>query len=243
MFNELVRIVAATQNAQEAENKRRLLWEQEQEAKTSQKQADMEKKMLEFQSEIVSLRSKLETLSRSPSIAPTNLPILQFPPSTAFIPQVDTNRAAISPISPVSQPSPFQQPMFVQGSSSDELNTSISYAHADPASSTSPPHISQPHPQGSRGVSESGLQSITPDPSPHLAFSQPSVPSPPSSKDNRPSKRNRRRRSLSQSSDGSDSSSSSSSAIQDRPRKRISHHDTRCYTINVSETIIIYLSI
>ncbi|KJA29931.1 hypothetical protein HYPSUDRAFT_174932 [Hypholoma sublateritium FD-334 SS-4] len=230
MLTELVRIVAATQNAQEAELKRRREWEEEQEVKAARKQAEMEQKMLDLHSEILTLRSKLETVG-TPVEAPTpNLPTPQFTPAVSFMPQMGIT----SPISPVSQtqPSPYQQPMFVQGSSIDgQVYSSTRYTRVDSTYAGPQPSTAQPMPQiPQQAFTEPGFQSITPDPSPHLSFIEASISSPlPSSK---PSKRHRRRRSQSRSSDDSSSSASSGSSAPSRPRKRISHHDTRCYTIN-----------
>lgn len=236
MLAELVRIVAATQNAQEAELKRRREWEEEQEVKAARKQAEMEQKMLDLHSEILTLRSKLETVGTPVEALTPNMPTPQFTPAVSFMPQMGIT----SPISPVSQtqPSPYQQPMFVQGSSNDgQASSSNRYTRVDSTYAAPQPSTAQPMPQiPQQAFTEPGFQSITPDPSPHLSFTEASRASPvPSSK---PSKRHRRRRSQSRSSDDSSSSASSGSSGPSRPRKRISHHDTRCYTINVSGNIL-----
>ena len=235
MLAELVRIVAATQNAQEAELKRRRAWEEEQEAKAAHKQAEMEKKMLDLRSEILTLRSKLETVNTPIEVPTPNLPTPQFTPAVAFMPQMGIT----SPISPVSQtqPSPYQQPMFVQGSSNDgQVSSNSRYTRMD-SPYPAPSSITQATPQiPQQAFNDLGLQSITPDPSPHLSFTEASRASPlPSSK---PSKRHRRRRSHSRSSENGSDTASSASSVPSRPRKRISHHDTKCYTIGVSGNIL-----
>lgn len=230
MFAELVRIVTATQTAQEAEFKRRLAWEQEQETKAVQNKEDMEKKMLDLYTEITTLRSKLDTLANPPP--PTNTFIHsthQFAPSTTFVQHTNGNTKMASPISPASQSSSSQQPMFIQGSS----RGSFSGTHADTVYSGVQPNVSYSQFQvdiSQPASTQPTLQPITPDPSPHLTFVETSR-SPSSS--SRPSKR-QRRRSQTQSSDDGNASSSSSSSVANRTRKRRSHHDTRCYTINVS---------
>ncbi|KAF7355452.1 hypothetical protein MSAN_01462000 [Mycena sanguinolenta] len=106
---ELVALVASTKQtkqAQEIERTRRLAWEQEQEAKYVQRQAEMERQMLEMRNEIAQLRSLLGATTTSPAIANLRHP-----------------RPA-SPISPISQPSSHAQ-QFVQGSST--LSDALQY--------------------------------------------------------------------------------------------------------------------
>jgi hypothetical protein len=56
---ELLRFLASTREAQEIENKRRIAWEQEQEAKHKFRQAEMERRMLEMQQEIAALKARV----------------------------------------------------------------------------------------------------------------------------------------------------------------------------------------
>lgn len=56
---ELLRFLASTREAQEIENKRRIAWEQEQEAKYKLRQAEMERRMLEMQQEIAALKARV----------------------------------------------------------------------------------------------------------------------------------------------------------------------------------------
>jgi hypothetical protein len=101
---ELVSLVASSKQAQEIERTRRLAWEKEQEAKYIQRQAEMERQMLEMRSEIVHLRS-LVNANHSGLFTPYT--------GSPAIANLRHPRPA-SPISPVSQPSSQQ---FVQGSS------------------------------------------------------------------------------------------------------------------------------
>ncbi|KAJ7498763.1 hypothetical protein FB451DRAFT_1202938 [Mycena latifolia] len=103
---ELVALVASTKHAQEIERTRRLAWEKEQEAKYIQRQAEMERQMLEMRNELSTLRS-LINVNHSPTFTPHN--------GSPAIANLRHPRPA-SPISPVSQPSSHSQ-QFIQGSS------------------------------------------------------------------------------------------------------------------------------
>ncbi|KAF4574958.1 hypothetical protein EYR36_006312 [Pleurotus pulmonarius] len=73
---ELLRIVATTKEAQEIERRRRLAWEQEQESKFIQRQAEMERQMFEMRQQIASLQAMVHP-SSSPNIlhrTPDNTP-------------------------------------------------------------------------------------------------------------------------------------------------------------------------
>ncbi|KAJ7180260.1 hypothetical protein C8R43DRAFT_395004 [Mycena crocata] len=121
---ELVALVASTKQAQEIERTRRLAWEQEQEAKYIQRQAEMERQLLDMRNEISHLRSLINT-NRSPLFTPHN-----GSPAMAHL----SHPQPASPISPVSQPSSYSQ-QFVQGSSCLHPPQSIStlnYALQEP---------------------------------------------------------------------------------------------------------------
>ncbi|KAJ6539498.1 hypothetical protein B0H19DRAFT_1002927 [Mycena capillaripes] len=102
---ELVSLVASTKHAQEIERTRRLAWEQEQEIEYIQRQAEMERQILDMRTEIAHLRSLVHA-NRSPQYTPYTSPAIA---------NLRHPRPA-SPISPVSQPSSHSQ-QFVQGSS------------------------------------------------------------------------------------------------------------------------------
>lgn len=111
-------MLAATKEAQEIERKRRLAWEQEQEAKYTQRQAEMERQMLEMRQEIQSLKG-------------TTGPNVNMSPGNDRA-QVTTNQAQTHTLpTAIQQPSPqpSQSPVpvssrsqtrhtFIQGSSS-----------------------------------------------------------------------------------------------------------------------------
>ncbi|KAK7054206.1 hypothetical protein R3P38DRAFT_2855776 [Favolaschia claudopus] len=105
--HELVALIASAKQEQELERTRRLAWEQEQEAKYVQRQAEMERQLLDMRNEIALLRALISPSSAAPAIAN-----LQHP------------RPA-SPVSPVSQPSSHSQQLFVQGSSRSSLNDAL----------------------------------------------------------------------------------------------------------------------
>jgi hypothetical protein len=106
-FAELMGLMTATQQAQLGESQRRLAWEQEQEARYAQKQADMEHRMSEMFEEIKSLRSTINALNNNNSasavVSPSHAP---SPPTS----QLPTTPASIQPASP-SLPA-FQSPFF-----------------------------------------------------------------------------------------------------------------------------------
>ena len=190
--------------------------------------------MLEMSNELTSLRATFNSFRGS-----SGIDTLQTPPfvaSPVLQPQSSAGVQPGSSMSPPPQPS-FTQPLFVQGSSS-LTSTQPHQRSASPLVSS--PSVPSPAVEVmSESISQPVVQSITPDPSPHLSF----VPSPhfsfvetsrtsPTSS-GRPAKRKHKRVPSISSSDGN-SSSSSSSSDSERRRKRTNHHDTRCYTIHVS---------
>ncbi|KAF8138462.1 hypothetical protein EV363DRAFT_1393914 [Boletus edulis] len=66
---ELLRFLASTREAQEIEHKRRVAWEQEQEAKYKFRQAEMERRMLEMQQEIAALKARVAFSSPASSLS------------------------------------------------------------------------------------------------------------------------------------------------------------------------------
>ncbi|KAL0577067.1 hypothetical protein V5O48_004910 [Marasmius crinis-equi] len=96
---ELLRIVSATKEAQEAERDRRIAWEKEQEVRQDQRQAELEKQVLDLRKEVLTLRQFVHTQS----------PNVPNPPHLS------------TPILPNDHP---PTPMFIQGSSSRPLQTS-----------------------------------------------------------------------------------------------------------------------
>lgn len=216
---ELLRVVSATREAQEIERKRRLAWEQEQEAKYTQRQAEMERQMFEMRQEISSLRS---VGSVNPSM-PSGLFIPQFNGSPGIPLQGHLQPA--SPISPVSQPSSHSQHAFVHGPSNSSFSNQQPY-YSEPSNDI------QPQQQPEITVVEPPQHSVTPSPSPQPAFVEPSLLQPETSAP----PVNARKRQTSELSDderGESSDSESSASRPERPLKRASHHDKRCLTIHV----------
>lgn len=217
VVQELFRIVVATRDSQEIERKRRLAWEQEQEAKYTQRQAEMERQMLELRQEI----SKLRSASTNP------------PPSSGLLTPQYSNSPALavqrpqlaSPVSPVSQPSSYTHPMFVQGSSTQPMHSHATHFD-EPNYNTQQQTFEEPTP-----AIEPPPSSVTPAPSPHFSFVHSSQMHETSA-----SPANRRKRASSQlSSDEEDNGDSSDSSVSThgRPAKRRSGHDKRCLTVHV----------
>lgn len=227
---ELLRIVSATREAQEIERKRRLAWEQEQEAKYTQRQAEMERRLFEMRQEIVTLRSTVGTTSGTTNNN-TSMPTTIPPPASGlFTPQYNLSPAMpelrpqqpVSPISPLTQSAPHSQTMFMQGSSNNPLPGPMQQPQQE---------VSQPQPQIPLPTLQPLPQSVTPSPSPQLTFVEP--PLPPDSEASTPP-RTRKKRLNSELSSSDEGSSSSSESNAGRPLKRVNHHDRRCLTIHVS---------
>ncbi|KAF8640016.1 hypothetical protein AX17_001260 [Amanita inopinata Kibby_2008] len=129
---ELIRLVSTTRDAHEIERKRRLAWEQEQEAKFAQRQAETERCMLEMRQEIQTLRAMLGSngkplissqqalqVSKSPlEQQPTRQPVTGlFMPHSSMSPAMQGQSIPLQ--TPTSQCSTLSQSTFVQGSSNN----------------------------------------------------------------------------------------------------------------------------
>ena len=215
-------MIAATRQAQLGESQRRLAWEQEQEARYVQRQADMEHKMLEMFEEIKALRSTINALNNStPVVSPFNAsspPTSHLPTTPVSIQPASPSLPALLP--PFSHPQPLRMP--VQESTSNSLPTASASSHSNPIST-------QPY-QGHTfqiPLVPSSCDPLTPGTSPQVESPEQATSTSP-----RPKKRKKKRK-PSPSSDNDGSTSSSSSYATTRPRKRRSNHDTQCYTIHV----------
>ena len=113
--------MTATRDSQEIERQRRLAWEQEQEQKYAQKQADLEKLIIEMRQEISRLRSLGNTELSDP-----------------------TTQSASS-ASPISQYSSDMYPSFVQGSSTDLFAGGPTYGNDVQELQSASPGISPPY--------------------------------------------------------------------------------------------------
>lgn len=116
---ELLRFLTSTREAQEIEHKRRLAWEQEQEAKYNLRQAEMERRMLEMQQEITTLKSRVTFSSPASSSssavhAHSNTVVSQHP-QLAYPPFV----------SPPQQPTPRTSPTLSHTSTHSTLSSPL----------------------------------------------------------------------------------------------------------------------
>lgn len=202
-------MLKATKESQEIERKRRLAWEQEQEAKYTQRQAEMERQMLEMRQEIVTLKAAIGLHPDMPANdrrqpAVVNLPIAVQGSNPQVLLQQPTPQTSQSPVSTSSQP--FSQPIFVQGSSSRPYSQPSTTA-ARPSS----PEVMVVEPPSPQFITVEGSQ-LHPD-----------APNP------------RKRPTPDPDSDEDDESSASEDDEQPtrRPIKRASGHDKRCLTIQV----------
>jgi hypothetical protein len=200
----LMGMITATRQAQLGESQRRLVWEQEQEARYAQRQADMEHRMLEMLEEIKTLRSTINALNNSAPVV--SLSNASSP--TAHLPTTPASIQPASPIWPALQP-PFSHSQLQRMLIRDSPNNS------DP---TEPPSNHVP----------STCDPLTPGTSPQVESSEQATPA-----SSKPRKRKKKRKPSPSSDDDDGSTSSSSSSAICRPQKRKNNHDTQCYTIHV----------
>lgn len=197
--------------------------------------------MQDMLNEITSLRSTVNILTSPSPSPPTNASSPQFNMSPFMAQQINPYFQPASPISPVSQHSTYQ-PIFVQGSSNGSLPSANQNTYQ--VGQVVRPQISQPNHAPPPCLEKSPRldvqlphQAAAPDPSPQLTSLDSSTPS---SSSGLNLKGKKRRKSVKPSDDGSSSSSSSSSGSAiSRSRKRLNHHDTRCYTIQVSLSFLL----
>lgn len=206
---ELLRFLASTREAQEIENKRRIAWEQEQEAKHRLRQAEMERRMLEMQQEIAALKARVTFSTSSSSItASVNVhrnPALPQHSQFEYAPLVSSPQQPTPCTSPTlshpSTPAAFYSPRAgqpVAGPSTDPV--------PDPAeASTSASYLASPLLPPTRFVNVNPLSSL--------------------------------RNVTGHSAAGSDSEEERNGDDDSPPpqyrMRRKNHHDTRCLTIQV----------
>ena len=212
--------MVTARDAATAERERRIAWEKEQEAKATQKQAEMERQILNMRQELSMLKAYI---SMHPNMAPPaelqqqeyvqTIPITaRIEPASPAMDPAPSPQPPMSPISPVPYYPPVQQPMFVEGSSSQPLVAPVAEAATPPA----------PPPSTISLLGPPTPQSSGPSPSPvHTP-----VPQPNSLK--------RTRLVLEDESDyDSDTEEDSDSPPTDRALRRKNGHDGRCLTIHV----------
>ncbi|KAF8557004.1 hypothetical protein OG21DRAFT_430135 [Imleria badia] len=123
---ELLRFLASTREAQDIEHKRRIAWEQEQEAKYKLRQAEMERRMLEMQQEITALKARV-AFSNPTSVGIRSNPAVSQHPQYAA-PQQPT--PSTSPT--LSHPS---TPATISSSTAGQRSSGVDSAEASTSSS------------------------------------------------------------------------------------------------------------
>ncbi|KAG2077271.1 hypothetical protein BDR04DRAFT_1000628 [Suillus decipiens] len=208
-FQIVMNYLNSARESQEIEQKRRLAWEQEQEARYLLRQAEMERRMLEMQQELNTLKAKIAF--GTPKV-PAASPSMQTPSATD------------------QQSTPMTSPVLSHSS------TIVGHhASPDPGQAVSPSvlrHMSA----SSDAEPPAGSPSVGNTASPAPAHASPLLSRParfinvdPSSSRQGSSSNPRKRPTLDTTS-GEDDSGSEYSLVE-RPIKRKNHHDTRCLTI------------
>ncbi|KAH9899989.1 hypothetical protein C8Q73DRAFT_817496 [Cubamyces lactineus] len=160
---ELYRVIATAGEAAAAERKRRIAWEREQEAKTLQRQKEMERQILDMREEINMLKAYITSHPHIPTPGIIQGPsIVNTIPSTAHIEPVSPTlepspQTPLSPISPVPTHPAVPQALFVEGSSSHPLNAQQYHVHPS-FSPASAEHLAPPTPQ-STGITNTPVPS------------------------------------------------------------------------------------
>ncbi|KAI9001122.1 hypothetical protein BD414DRAFT_473648 [Trametes punicea] len=229
---ELYRVVATAREAAAAERKRRIAWEREQEAKSMQRQTELERQILDMREEINMLKAYISMHPHIPDPAgiqaqSTLTPIASIAhiepasPSTEPSPQTP-----LSPISPIPHHQSVPQPQFVEGSASRPLvQHSEALTHSPSLSVLSPPASTLPSPHFA--PASTATPAISPDSSDHLAPPTPQSTAPSTALRKRP------RYVLEDDSDyQSESEGEAGGPNSDHVRERRNGHDRRCLTIH-----------
>lgn len=232
-IQQLCHIIASARNAAAAESKRRVAWEQEQEAKNAQTQAAMEQRLSSVQEELAILKAYI---TMHPNLAPPTAV------QSSYVNTISTT-ARIEPASPVPEPcspqslispeSPFPRSIsaeFVQGSSSRPLSVhSIDALYV--IEEVPSPALSARTTLGHIPQSPLIPQSVGATPNTPAATPEPES-----------NTRKRSRRVLEDDTDYDSDSEGSDAPPTDRPLRRKNGHDDRCLTIHVSLPLTSYLS-
>lgn len=207
-FQIVMNYLNSARESQEIEQKRRLAWEQEQEAKYTLRQAEMERRMLEMQQELGALKAKIAFGTPK---APAASPSVQTPSVTD------------------QQSTPMTSPVLSHSST-------IARHHASPDPRRATPPSVLRHMSASSDVELlAGSPSVGDIASPAHASPILSRPArfinvdPSSSRQG--SSSNPRKRPTLDTTSGEDDSDGSEYSLVERPVKRKNHHDTRCLTI------------
>lgn len=206
-------MLTVTKESQEIERKRRIAWEQEQEAKFTQRHAEMEKQILEMKQEIVTLKSCMglhTNMSANDQRQPATATFQRQDNVSPMAVQQPTPQMSLSPVSNPSHAN--AQPTFVQGSSRQSFQQSMPTnvrSHSPDLMIIEPPSPQFIAVEGSR---------LHPD-------------APPAS----------RKRPTPDIESDEESSDSDDESPPPRPTKRSNGHDTRCLTIQVCSFILCIL--
>ncbi|KAG0709780.1 hypothetical protein DFH29DRAFT_885778 [Suillus ampliporus] len=207
-FQIVMNYLNSARESQEMEQKRRLAWEQEQEAKYTLRQAEMERRMLEMQQELGTLKAKLA---------------FGTPKAAGASPSIQT------PLTEQQQPTPTTSPALA--------HSTTGWNHASPDSARPTPPSILRHLSVSSDAEPPARTPSVGDVASSVHASPPLLSKParfitvdPSSSRQGSSSNPRKRPMLDSTSDEGDSDGSEYSLVE-RPIKRKNHHDTRCLTI------------
>ncbi|KAG1815554.1 uncharacterized protein BJ212DRAFT_1357225 [Suillus subaureus] len=207
-FQIVMNYLNSARESQEIEQKRRLAWEQEQEAKYTLRQAEMERRMVEMQQELSVLKAKIA---------------FGTPKAPAASPSVQTPSVADQHSTPITSPALSYS------------STIVGYRASPDPGQAAPPSVLRHTSTSSDVEPPAGSPSVGSTASP--AHASPLLSRParfinvdPSSSRQGSSSNPRKRPMLNTTSDEDDSESSEYSLVE-RPIKRKNHHDTRCLTI------------
>ncbi|KAK7060496.1 hypothetical protein VNI00_001261 [Paramarasmius palmivorus] len=209
---ELLRLVSSTKEAHEAECQRRILWEQEHELKSSQREAALEKEVQELREELNILRQYITSNSPAPSS------IRSIGPSLAQL------SASVSPIMQHEHVN-ISQPSFIQGSSSFPIQNAHPFAAETHQSTTE-------HYQQHLTANEQHSMPTGSFESPRLAHNPTPLSRSEASRSPPPDKSTKRRKVQTSSSSELSGSSDSDSGTVSRLSRRRNHHDKRIITIH-----------
>lgn len=178
-MQNILRAVNAATEAADAERKRRVAWEKEQEAKYWQREAELQSQVAEMKSELLLLKATMSLQQRSPSV-----PLLNDVEPTVFEPPLPAPSAHIEEVvtptltercvqlgpmaSGVPAPPPFvvqpSYPTFVEGSSISHPPTPPSPALLYPADYGGSPYTILPSPALTDATVEPRAPSVAPTP-------------------------------------------------------------------------------
>lgn len=207
-FQIVMNYLNSARESQDIEQKRRLAWEQEQEAKYTLRQAEMERRMLEMQQELGALKAKIA---------------FGTPKAPAVSPSVQTPSVTDQQITPMTSPA------------LSHSSTTIGHRASPDPGQAAPPSVLRHTSTSSDVEPPVGSPSVGDTASPaHVSplLSRPArfINVDPSSSRQGSSSNPRKRPILNTTSDEDDSDGSEYSLVE-RPIKRKNHHDTRCLTI------------